>query len=56
MSDINTVGKEFTPNEGGIGMPKQVDCPSEPFNSGAKMKRGKQPEIFDNNNNEDEDI
>ena len=53
MADINTVGKEFTPNEGGIGMPDQKECPYEPLSTGKKMRRGKQPQIFDNNGNED---
>ena len=35
-----------------IGMPKQKDTPSEPFSTGDKMRRGKEPQIFDNNGGE----
>jgi hypothetical protein len=41
-------GHTFTPKEGGIGMPAQKDCPYEPLSTG-KMRRGKNPKVFDNN-------
>ncbi len=40
-------GFVFTPKEGGIGMPNQVQ--NMEFNMSAKMKRGAQAQIFDNN-------
>jgi hypothetical protein len=42
-------GFEFTPKEGGIGMPDQKSPPYEPFSTGEKMRRGKNPRVFDNN-------
>jgi hypothetical protein len=45
----NENGFEFTPKEGGIGMPNQETSPSVPFSTGDKMRRGAQPQIFDNN-------
>ena len=49
MSDINTVGKEIqTGSNASIGMPEQKEGPYEPFSTG-KMRRGKQPKVFDNN-------
>jgi hypothetical protein len=32
-----------------IGMPEQESSPSVPFSTGNEMRRGKQPQIFNNN-------
>lgn len=50
MSDVNTVGKTITVgSDASIGMPTQMDAPYEPFSTGDKMRRGKNPKVFDNN-------
>jgi hypothetical protein len=49
MSDINTLGKTVsTGSDSSIGMPNQNDCPYEASSTG-KMRRGKNPKVFDNN-------
>ena len=54
MSDINTVGKTLsTGSNSSIGMPEQKDPPYEAFSTGSKMRRGKNPKIFDNNGGDD---
>jgi hypothetical protein len=43
-------GFEFTPKDGGIGMPEQENTPYVDFSVGDKMRRSPcQEEIFDNN-------
>lgn len=42
-------GFEFTPKSGGIGMPEQETPYARNMSVEDKMKRGAQPQIFDNN-------
>jgi hypothetical protein len=43
-------GFEFTPKDGGIGMPEQKNTPYEAFKTDGKMRRSaSQGKIFDNN-------
>jgi len=58
IKDYPNNGHEITSSvkEGdfeGVDFADQQDCPYEPLSTGARMKRGKNPKVFDNNNNED---
>jgi len=45
---IETVGKTLSVSDSVLGMPNQKDCPYEAASTG-KMRRGKNPKVFNNN-------